>query len=126
MGRADKKFKAVRNISKLLSHDPTIQSYVGDKIYALIAPQDVEGDFIALRRDGYRRQDTKMGVSLQKSIFYVFAISDDYDRGLDIADAIYDVLEGDHRECDLRIHLEDYTEEYVDKKYIQVLRFNLE
>lgn len=126
MGRADKKFKAIRSISALLSHDPTIQSYVGDKIYALIAPPDVEGDFIALRRDGYRRQDTKMGVSLQQSIFYVFAISDTYDRSLDMADAIYDVLEGYHKEYDLRVRLEDYTEEYVDKKFIQVLRFNLE
>ena len=88
MARADKKFKAIRGILSLLSTDSTIRSYVEDKIYALIAPQDVEGDFIIIRRDGYRRQDTKMGVSLQASVFYVFVISDDYDRSLDIADKV--------------------------------------
>lgn len=125
MGRADKKFKAIKDIFSLLSNDPTIQTFVGDKIYPLVAPQDVEGDFIALRRDGYRRQDTKMGVAIQQSVFYVFVISEDYDRSLDIADVVYDVLEGDHPR-DLRIRMDDYTEEYVDQKFIQVLRFNLE
>lgn len=125
MGRADKKFKAIKEIFSLLSNDPTIQTFVGDKIYPLVAPQDVEGDFIALRRDGYRRQDTKMGVAIQQSVFYVFVISEDYDRSLDIADVVYDVLEGDHPR-DLRIRMDDYTEEYVDQKFIQVLRFYLE
>lgn len=125
MGRADKKFKAIKEIFSLLSNDPTIQTFVGDKIYPLVAPQDVEGDFIALRRDGYRRQDTKMGVAIQQSVFYVFVISEDYDRSLDIADVVYDVLEGDHPR-DLRIRMDDYTEEYVDQKFIQVLRFNLD
>jgi hypothetical protein len=92
MARADKKFKAIRGILSLLSTDSTIRSYVEDKIYALIAPQDVEGDFLIIRRDGYRRQDSKMGVSLQASVFYVFVISDDYDRSLDIADKVYDAI----------------------------------
>ncbi|MBO7342726.1 MAG: DUF3168 domain-containing protein [Alistipes sp.] len=126
MARADKKFKAIRGILSLLSTDSTIRSYVEDKIYALIAPQDVEGDFIIIRRDGYRRQDTKMGVSLQASVFYVFVISDDYDRSLDIADKVYDVLDGDHRQHDFRIRMEDYAEEYIDQKFLQSLKFILE
>lgn len=126
MARADKKFKAIRDVKLLLSHSSTIQSFVENKIYALVAPQDTEGDFITLRRDGYRRQDTKMGVSLQSSIFYVFAISDSYNRSLDIADAIYDALEGDHHHLDLRIRMEDYAEEYIDQKFVQILKFNLE
>lgn len=126
MARADKKFKAIRDVKLLLSHSSTIQSFVENKIYALVAPQDTEGDFITLRRDGYRRQDTKMGVALQSSIFYVFAISDSYNRSLDIADAIYDALEGDHRHLDLRIRMEDYAEEYIDQKFVQILKFNLE
>lgn len=126
MGRADKKFKAIKSVVSLLSEDSTIKSLVGSKIYSLIAPQDVEGDFIVLRRDGYARQDTKMGVSLQQSIFYVIAVSEDYDRSLDLAEAAYDSLEGDHSQVGLRIRIEDYAEEYVDQKFIQVLRFNVE
>lgn len=126
MARADKKFKAIRGILSLLSTDSTIRSYVEDKIYALIAPQDVEGDFLIIRRDGYRRQDTKMGVSLQASVFYVFVISDDYDRSLDIADKVYDVLDGHHQQHDFRIRMEDYAEEYIDQKFLQSLKFILE
>lgn len=126
MARADKKFKAIQDVKLLLSHSSTIQSFVENKIYALVAPLSTEGDFITIRRDGYRRQDTKMGVSLQVSVFYVFAISDDYDRSLDIADAIYDALEGEHPNFDLRIRMEDYAEEYIDQKFVQILKFNLE
>lgn len=126
MARADKKFKAIQDVKLLLSHSSTIQSFVENKIYALVAPLSTEGDFITIRRDGYRRQDTKMGVSLQVSVFYVFAISDDYDRSLDIADAIYDALEGEHPNLDLRIRMEDYAEEYIDQKFVQILKFNLE
>lgn len=126
MGRADKKFLAIKTIFSLLSNDPTVSSFVGDRIYPLVAPQGSTGDFIAVQRGGYRRDDTKMGIALQASVFYTTAVSEDYDRSLDIADAIYDALEGDHSQHNLRIKLEDYGEEYVDSKYLQVLKFNLE
>lgn len=126
MGRADKKFLAIKTIFSLLSNDPTVSSFVGNRIYPLVAPQGSTGDFIAVQRDGYRRDDTKMGIALQASVFYTTAVSEDYDRSLNIADAIYDALEGDHSQHNLRIRLEDYGEEYVDSKYLQVLKFNLE
>ncbi len=126
MGRADKKFLAIKDIFSLLSNNPTIQSLVGDKIYPLVAPQGTSGDFIAVQRDGYRREDTKMGIALQASVFFTTAVSEDYDRSLAIAEAIYDALEGDHPEYESRIRMEDYGEEYIDSKFLQVLKFNLE
>lgn len=124
MGRADKKFLAIKEIFSLLSNNPAVQSFVGNKIYPLIAPQGTQGDFIAVQRDGYRRDDTKMGVALQMSVFYVTVVSEDYDRSLYIADAVYDALEGTHP--NMRIKLEDYGEQYIDSKFFQVLKFNLE
>lgn len=126
MGRADKKFLAIKDIFSLLSNDPTVQSHVGNKIYPLVAPQGTSGDFIAVQRDGYRREDTKMAIALQASVFFTTVVSEDYDRSLVIADAVYDALEGDHSQYGLRIRMEDYGEEYVDSKYLQVLKFNLE
>lgn len=126
MGRADKKFLAIKDIFSLLSNNPTIQSFVGNKIYPLVAPQGTSGDFIAVQRDGYRREDTKMGIALQASVFFTTVVSEDYDRSLAIAEAIYDALEGDHPEYESRIRMEDYGEEYVDSKFLQVLKFNLE
>ena len=125
MGRADKKFLAIKDIFSLLSNNPTIQSLVGDKIYPLVAPQGTSGDCIAVQRDGYRREGTKMGIALQASVFFTTAVSEDYDRSLAIAEAIYDALEGDHPEYESRIRMEDYGEEYIDSKFLQVLKFNL-
>lgn len=126
MGRADKKFLAIKDVFSLLSNDPTVQSHVGNKIYPLVARRGTSGDFIAVQRDGYRREDTKMGIALQASVFFITVVSEDYDRSLVIADAVYDALEGDHSQYGLRIKMEDYGEEYVDSKYLQVLKFNLE
>lgn len=126
MGRADSKLSAIKAIFSLLSQDTTIKSYVGTKIYPIIAPQGTEGDFIAIQRDGYRLEYTKMGVALQRSVFFVTAVSDDYNRGLSIAEAVRDVLVGDHSALAIRIKLEDYGEDYVDKKFIQVLKFSIE
>lgn len=126
MGRADSKLSAIKDIFSQLSQDPIIQSYVGTKIYPLIAPQGTEGDFLAIQRDGYRLDYTKMGVALQRSIFFVTAVSDDYDRGLNIAEAVCNVLVGDHSTLAARIRLEDYGEDYLDKKFIQVLKFSIE
>ena len=126
MASSDKKFKAIKHVFSLLSNSPTIQSFVGSKIYPLVAPLETKGDFIAIRREGYRREDTKMGVSVQRSIFSVVAVSRDWEVGLNIADAIYDVLEGDHAEYGLRIRMDNYAEDYVDQKFIQVLQFYLE
>jgi hypothetical protein len=65
-----------------------------------------------------------MGVALQMSVFYVTVVSEDYDRSLYIADAVYDALEGIHP--NMRIKLEDYGEQYIDSKFFQVLKFNME
>lgn len=126
MGRADKKFLAIKNIFSLLSNSPTIKSFVGDKIFPLVAPQDTSGDFIAVQRDGYKREDTKMGVALQVSVFFTTIVSEEYDRSLMIADAVYDALEGSHPQYEMRVKMVDYGEEYIDSKFIQVLKFNLE
>jgi hypothetical protein len=131
MGLADEKFTAITKVRAILLQNPTIQEFVGDKIFPLTAPsefggKDVEGDIIVYQRDGYKREDNKMGVTLQRSIFYMIAISDNYDRSLALAKAIYEALDGEHSAEDFRIKLEDYTEEYVNQKFFQLLQFSIE
>lgn len=126
MARNDKKFLAIQNVVAILSNSPEIQALVGDKIFPLVAPVDTHGDFIAYQRDGYKREDSKMGVAVQRSIFLITVVSDTHERSLVIADAVYDALEGDHSEYDMRIRMENYGEDYIDRKFIQVLQFNLE
>ena len=126
MARNDKKFLAIQNVVAILSNSPEIQTLVGDKIFPLVAPVDTHGDFIAYQRDGYKREDSKMGVAVQRSIFLITVVSDTHERSLTIADAVYDALEGDHSEYDMRIRMENYGEDYIDRKFIQVLQFYLE
>lgn len=126
MGRSSSKFKAIIEVVSLLSDSATIQNLVGDKIYPLINPNDSDGDFIVFQRAGFHRQDTKMGVSLQKIDFFVTAVSANYNRSLDIAEAIFDALEGNHTDTDTRIRMIDCEEDFIDKKFLQVLKFSLE
>lgn len=126
MARNDKKFLAIQNVVAILSNSPEIQALVGDKIFPLVAPVDTHGDFIAYQRDGYKREDSKMGVAVQRSIFLITVVSDTHERSLVIADAVYDALEGDHSEYDMRIRMENYGEDYIGRKFIQVLQFYLE
>lgn len=127
MGRAEEKFTAIKAVVKILREDDGIRSFgVEDKISPLVAPEGTDGDFLVYQRDGYERQDTKMGIALQRSIFYIIAVSMDYDRSLSLAEAVYTALEGDHPDENVRIRMEDYSEEYVDKKFLQVLRFSIQ
>ena len=127
MGRAEEKFTAIKAVVKILREDDGIRSFgVEDKIFPLVAPEGTDGDFLAYQRDGYERQDTKRGIALQRSIFYIIAVSMDYDRSLSLAEAVYTALEGDHPDENVRIRMEDYSEEYVDKKFLQVLRFSIQ
>ena len=127
MGRADEKFTAIRAVVKILRNADEIKPFgVEDKIFPLVAPEGTDGDFLAYQRDGYERQDSKMGISVQRSVFYVIAVSMDYDRSLSLAEAVYTALEGDHPDENVRIRMEDYSEEYVDKKFLQVLKFSIQ
>ena len=99
---------------------------VGPKIFPIVAPEGTVGDFVSYQRDGLDIESSKMGTALQRSYFYINVVSDDYDRSLGIADTIYDTLEGDFVNPDMRIRLTDYTEDYVDKKFLQVLQFSIQ
>lgn len=65
-----------------------------------------------------------MGLFSQQCRVFINVVSDNYDRSQDIAELILGVLEGD-RSNGLRIRLKDSTEDYEDKKFIQVLLFEI-
>ena len=69
-------------------------------------------------------QYTAMGLFSQQCRVFINVVSDNYDRSQDIAELILGVLEGDQSNG-LRIRLKDSTEDYEDKKFIQVLLFEI-
>lgn len=122
---AKNKLKIGYVIRDLLLQDKDLQDMVSGKIFPLYAPGKTDGDFILYKRDGHKSDSTKMGKSGTECRIFINTISDDYDKGLEIASKVCDILEGNYSDG-MRIHLEDSTEDTVDKKYIQVLLFSIE
>lgn len=120
------KFKVTTEVRSLLLDSPEVFALIEKRIFPLFAPEDTDGDFITYQRDGYKQERTQMGVSTQKPQVYVNAVSNDYDRSQELASLIYETLEGTFKNPDMKIHLEDSTEDYADGKYIQVLLFSIE
>lgn len=120
------KFKITTPIREILLNKPEIVSMVGSKIFPIVAPKDTVGDFIIYQRDGYAKDSTKMGVYKQVPAVYINVVSDDYDRSQELADLIYNSLEGTFSDPSMKIKLIDSTEDYEDGKYIQVLLFEVE
>ncbi len=90
-----------------------------------MAPEGTDGDFIVYQRDELKQDYTKMGVASQTAVIYVTAVSDSYVRSNNLASLIYDTLSGDFENPDMHIQLEDSTEDFIDKKFIQVLQFSI-
>lgn len=120
------KLAITTEVRGILLDSEKITSLIGKKIFPVVAPMKTEGDFIIYQRDGYKQEYTKMGVTQQIPTVFVNAVSDDYDRSLQLASLIYEALEGQFSNPDMTIHLEDSTEDYSEGKYFQVLQFSVE
>ncbi|MBT9871996.1 DUF3168 domain-containing protein [Bacteroides salyersiae] len=120
------KLAITTEVRGILLETEEITSLIGQKVFPVVAPMNTEGDFIIYQRDGYKQEYTKMGVARQIPTVFVNAVSDDYERSLQLASLIYEALEGSFSNPDMTIHLEDSTEDYSDGKYFQVLQFSVE
>lgn len=109
----------------ILLSDPTVNELIGEKMFPVFAPQDTKGDFIIYFRDKYEIARTKMGIVEQQCDVFLAVLSDNYDKSTEIADAVFQALEGVFTNPDISIHLADSTEDSVDGKYLQLLKFNI-
>ena len=118
-------FKITAEIRSLLLQNEEIKGFVGERVFPIMAPEDTVGDFIVYQRDELKQEYTKMGVATQVSVLYLTAVSESYVRSNSLASLIYDTLSGDFKDPDMHIQLEDSTEDFIDKKFIQVLQFSI-
>lgn len=123
MGRKESKFKISTEARDLLMKDTELSALVGERIYPCVAPEDTTDDYIIYFRDEYRIDDTKMGIYKQEATVAIVVISNDYDRSQDIAEKVFNVLQGRHGNT--IYNLADSTEDYKDKKYYQFLIFKI-
>lgn len=121
------KFKVTTFIRSLLMANADIMNIIGNRIFPVVAPTDTAGTLIVYWRDSYSVEETKMGVAAEKCHIWIEISSDDYDESQNLAELVYLALYGE--KDNYMITLKDSTEDLettpVDKKYIQVLLFEI-
>lgn len=125
IGIASQKFTITTEIRHLLLEDTELREAIGEKIFPVIAPQDTEGDFIFYYRDEYSIDRTKMGIAEQRCTIIIAIVSESYDRSQQLALRVFEVLDGSEIAPNTTVQMIDSTEEFADKKYLQVLKFKI-
>lgn len=120
------KLLVTTDVVAILKASTKITDIVGDNIFPLIAEEGTTGDYILYKREKYDAEWNKMGKTSDKCEVYINVVSDNYERGKIVAAAVQDALEGSFSSPDMTIRLLDSTEDYMDKKFIQVLLFSIE
>ena len=126
-GVSEHKIKIAQVIRNILLENNDVVNLIDDKIVPVVASEDTEGDFVTYKRFSYSQEfQTKMGLTSEKCQILIEAISEDYDRALEIGYVISNYLVRDWRDPDMRISIEDSDEDYKDKKFYQIFLFNVE
>lgn len=115
-------------IRDILIDDSLVFEQVGNHIYPLVAPENTKGDFIVYLRQKYGRESVKQGIYEDVCEVAVIAISEDYDKAIELASNIDSALSGRHNidsSCKIDITLVDSTETFEDNKYIETLVFSI-
>lgn len=126
--RTAPKFKVTSEIRDMLLKSGEVAHIVGDKIFPIVAPEKTEGIYVTYQREQYGVDRTKMGAAMETCQVYIFVVGDKYAESQDLAEKIFIALNGDHSNG-LRIWLNDSTEDITgegqNKKYVQVLLFEI-
>ena len=126
--KAFTKFSITTDIRKLLIENVELNSLINNKVYPIVAPEETTDDFIIYYRDKYGKEYTNFGVANEDCTVWICAISDNYDRSQTIAELINEAIEGKHKnesDYSYECRLKDSTEDFQDKKYIQILVFDI-
>jgi len=128
MIKAFTKFSITTDIRTLLIENVELQSIINNNIFPLIAPEGTTEDFIVYYRDKYSKEYTNFGIYNEQCVVWIVAVSEDYDRSQNIAELINGAIEGKHNNTsgyEYECRLIDSTEDFEDKKYIQILVFEV-
>ena len=96
MVKLNSKIKIGIDIRNILTSDSGLTSYVGNKIFPQIAPENTTGNFIFYFNDNAKNIYSSFGAYQQTSFFHIITVSESYDDVLTISDLIYNLVEGTH------------------------------
>jgi hypothetical protein len=77
----------------ILSGDTTLDSYVGDKIYPIFAPDEVLNPFVAYNTRVSNSFYTKDGLTYDECVLNINIVSDNYTENKQISEAVRNALE---------------------------------
>lgn len=125
--QSNQKWSIGNDVRTILLNDSAVSGLVGNKIYPLVAPENIKDEFIVYKRDKYFKHSTKIGVYEDECELYLNAVSDNYDTAIAIASAVDNALTGTHTidSKKITIELADSTEDFDDDKYIETLLFRI-
>lgn len=113
----------IKHIFRILSSDKTLNEMVGNKIFPIIAENDITFPFILVTRTSITPITFKTGVAVDKVTFQVVIEDIDYFRTVNIAERVRELLELRHSDYFKRIEFSSCNEDFMNDTYRQTLQF---
>ena len=114
----------IKHIFRILSSDKTLNEMVGNKIFPIIAENDITFPFILVTRTSITPITFKTGVAVDKVTFQVVIEDVDYFRTVNIAEKVRELLELKHSDYFKRIEFSNCYEDFINDAYKQILQFS--
>lgn len=114
----------IKHIFRILSSDNTLNEMVGNKIFPIIAENDITFPFILVTRTSITPITFKTGVAVDKVTFQVVIEDVDYFRTVNIAERVRELLELRHSDYFKRIEFSNCYEDFINDAYKQILQFS--
>lgn len=118
-----KNFKIGKEIVELLKTDEGVTTYVGNKIFPLIANATTTFPFIVYRRN-YYTPDSNKDWENEKCGIEIVVASTKYEESVNIADAVSEALNHKTTEDIEDINITNTNEDFYEDTYVQ--RINIE
>ena len=114
----------IKHIFRILSSDKTLNEMVGNKIFPIIAENDITFPFILVTRTSITPITFKTGVAVDKVTFQVVIEDVDDFRTFNIAERVMELLELRHSDYFKRIEFSNCYEDFMNDAYKQTLQFS--
>lgn len=124
-------FEIGKVIYHVLTSDETVKSYLGNKVYPLIADKGTTLPFIIYRRSSLTPADTKEGIYVTSASLSLSIVAEKYDTSTDIVKAVTKALISTKGVVEgfniIRITLVPGSpNEYWDNAFVQELTFKID
>ncbi len=115
-------------LRNLMIANEELTALIENKIYPCTAPETTKGDFILYQRAKGGKVYTDFGAYNENFKVAITVVSDKYPKSLEIVELVNDIIEGEHLNKDnykYTCTLSDSTEYMENKKYVQILLFDI-